>query len=99
MLLGTCGADVPGEWFSVIFRIFCAFWLLQTSCHVLYVFYEVCGSSTGRNSGLSTYFYAPDASESQLTYFLRICGIKHIYPLLSTDLATLASVDGTECCY
>ena len=75
MLLGTCGADVPGEWFLDIFRIFCAFWLLQTSCHVLYVFYEVCGSSTGRNSGLSTYVYAPDASESQLTYFLRIWSV------------------------
>ena len=72
MLLGTCGADVPGEWFSVIFRIFFAFWLLLTGCLVLCVFYEVCGSSTGRNSGHSTYFYAPDASESQLTYFLRI---------------------------
>ena len=71
--MGTCGADVPGEWFSVIFRIFCAFWLLQTSCHVLYVFYEVCGSSTGQNSGHSTYFHAPDASESYLSYFLCTC--------------------------
>ena len=71
-VLGAHGADVPGEWFSDIFRIFCAFWLLQTSCHVLCVCYEVCGSGTGRNSGHSTYFHAPDASESHLSYFLRI---------------------------
>ena len=70
---------LTGVWYSVIFRIFCAFWLLQTSCHVLCVCYEVCGSGTGRNSGHGTYFHAPDASESHLSYFLRTCTVKSLF--------------------